>query len=1728
MKKQILFIALAVMGLTACEPGGNIEVTTDNMVASATPTASNVTLVGLTANTNYKLRVRATCEGDDYGTWDSVYFTTTHMPCLVFDTSIHDTLTITGTGSATTFQLPINNYYNYSYTQQLVLNSEMSGSTVISGIDFNYAYSSSNASKTNCTIYLANTNVNTLTDGYVPFDSNTFQMVYTGSMACTNGWNHFEFSNPFQYDGSNLVVAVLDNSGAYNSSDYTFVAHNASGLGRHIYNDNSAYDPTNVGGGYLASVRSDMRLHVAGCVQEATCARPTVMVDSVAATQVDVSWAPGYQETSWGVEYRAEGDTAWTAAPTASTTSYSFTSLTPDTRYYFRITALCSDTNISAEVTARTPCQPDTLPFSYGFETFPTSGTAAPNCWNKGTNYEYDDYPLAQNSNVHSGAMSVYMYSYGDTYCYFVLPPFAAAIDSLEVSFWAATPYSGDNAISVGVMTDPEDVSTFSTVSTFYVTQLNTWTPVNIRLSNYAGNGRRIAIMAPAQSSTDVFIDDLTVDYIRPCERVSGVRLDYVTTDSATIVWNDNGSMSYELEYGSTGFAHGAGTVITTTDDTVTITGLTSNTPYDVYVRSICLSGDTSSWSNVLLIRTSCLMLDTLPFFEGFENVPAGMGTDYNTEFIPCWTRSYNSNESSYYPYVNGYGSHTGSYDLYWSWDSYDNFDPIITLPAIDTNVLDVNNLQVSFWAANNSSYADAPMFVVGVMSDPAVTSSFQPVDTVVAPSAVWTLYEVPLNSYTGHGNYIAVKAGATTGNGYWYAYLDDFTIDTIPNCMHVGDLAMLSNTATSVTIGWTERGTSTEWEIAVDTVATATPTADTLVIDSTFATIGGLTSGMDYYMWVRAICGGGDTSAWEGPILVVPNSYTMVPNTTDTIYMCGGVVYDDGGPNGVYSSYQTTTLIIMPADSSALVSVSGVSYTEGTYDYLTVYDGAGTGGANLWNDYGISTTTNFGPVTSTSGPITLVFQTDGSVTYDGFTVHVDCIPTHCRVTGAQLNPAVAQSSTQLSLVWNDNGALYYEIEYDTVGFTQGTGTMLTANTNSANITGLSPLGSYDVYMRSICGAGDTGVWVKFNFQTAFCDGLTTVENFDGSMSTTTSSYGPIGYSTYNYSYVQTIIDSAHLAGLGGDITAFAFHPSNTSAGSYFTNMTVYMANVPESNLSAGYIHPDSTHQFVKVIDSADFSYTSTDWQMHPFDTAFAWDGHSNILFAVHREHGTWLGGATFTAHNTPDAKTRYSYQDSGPYDYTTIGSGSTLNTAGDIRFYSCNAVACPQPVIVNITNDFESATITWSGTGNTYEVNIKESAAATWPTPDITVTGTTYTFNGLQPATNYTFRVRQDCNADSLGYSEWTIGGVITDSMPCLAPSNLHSTAVTNATAEFDWTVNGIETAWDIHVWYGSFDNTYRVTTRPATVSGLTAGITYNASIRALCGTSLLEGDWSDTVQFSTAVCPDVTGLATSNVTTNSVTLNWDVNPMAQSWNIEYGPTGFTQGQGTQVNSTTNSYVVTGLSDGVTYDFYVKAVCGTGWTSENWVGASATTQESGVTCHAPTNVTADVNVNNVNLSWTPGEGNNSFEIEYGTHGFSHGNGQVVTTEATTYSLTGLDYATQYDVYVRGLCDQNVYSDWSVVATFTTGNVGIDDVEGISCTIFPNPATSSTTINVSGVNGTVRIAVVDMNGRTVATETLECSADCEKTMEVDKLAQGAYFVRITADDVNMVRKLIVR
>ncbi|MBR3413674.1 MAG: fibronectin type III domain-containing protein, partial [Bacteroidales bacterium] len=1696
--------------------------TATNVVAyTGTATTTRTTILGLTANTEYKVRVRAVCDNNAYGSWDSTYLTTSRMPCMVYDTALHDSVTISGLNASTSYYYPVNNYYRNSYTQQIVLSEEMGGSsTVINGIDFQYAYSSPNTYKTHCAIYLANTDVSSLASSFVAYDT-TFHMVYNGPLVCNTGWNHFDFSTPFVYDGSkNLLIIVIDSSNDYNGSSYTFNTHSTSNLSRYMQTDGSYYDITNIylTNGSVGSSRNNMRLHVAGCSMMATCARPTVTVDTVTYDMINLSWAPGYQETSWSVEYKAEGDSVWIDEGSVSTPSYSFTMLNSDTRYLFRIGSICTDTTMTTELAVRTTCIPDTIPFSYGFETFTsTSGQPAPSCWFKGTNYSSYEYPLGSNSYAHSGSQSLYFYSYSDIYNYVALPVFAAPVDSLEVSFWLYTTYASDySTIAVGVMTDPENINTFTQVATVTVDQSYVWKPFHVRFNTYSGSGTNIAFKYSDGDYYSLYLDDITVDYIRPCPRLENVTLLNVTTDSAIFTWDGDARTSFEIEYGPSGFTHDSGTFVHTTVDTVILAGLTPNTAYDFYVRSFCDDGDTSSWSNAYSFRTDCLKLTALPYFEDFESVPPGMGSSYSTDFVPCWTRSIDPDDSYYYPYIDTWGGYSGSNYIYWYWSSYNYFDPWITLPEIDTNVLSIDSLQLNFWAYNSSADYSTPRILVGVMANPSQELSFQVIDTIEITSDDWALYEIPLNNYTGHGaSHIALKAMPPAGNTYWYAYIDDVTLDYIPSCPHVDDIAMTANTPTSVTMGWTERGNATNWEVAIDSVATAIPIADTIVSGTPSVTFSGLTSAQYYYVWVRAVCGAGDTSEWAGPAVAIPNSWNMRANQTDTIYMCGGMVFDDGGPLGRYAKNQSSTLVIMPVDTNWIISLSGEGYTDYSYDYITIYDGVGSTGLQRWNDYGEYSTT-FGPIESYSGPLTITFQSDNYTQYDGFSIEVNCLTTHCRVMGVQLNPAVPASGNQLSLIWNNNGAMLYQVEYGATGFTQGTGTMLTTTTNSITITGLTQLGIYDVYLRSICGVGDTGAWVLHTYQTAICEGETHVEDYDASMSTTTSYYGPIGYSLYNNSFVQTIIDSAHLAGLDGDITAFAFSPNNVVSGSYFTNMTVYLANVSEDNLSSAFITPDSNHQFVKVLDSANLCFTTTGWQPHAFDTAFTWDGHSNLLLTVKRDHGSYSSSNSFDAHNTTGARTRYCYSDVTTFDINTVNSSGvysyTQNLVGDVRFYSCGTIACPQPVITNETHDYESVTLTWTGTSNTYEVNIKEASAAVWSVPDITVTGNTYAFTALQPATEYTYRVRQDC--DSLGYSDWTEGTFVTDSLPCLPPDSLTVTGITNVDATFDWQPFGYETMWEVRVWNtAGFDNTNTVTTHPVVLGGFTAGVTYNASVRPLCGTAHnILGDWGDTVTFTAATCPDVTGLTAGGVQPNSLTLSWTNNPAAESWVIEYGFTGFEQGTGTQAVSTTPTYVVTGLLEETGYDFYVRAMCDDNWYSENWAHVTATTPYGGVICDAPTGVNAVVAGNAATISWTAGTGNLNYELEYGPHGFAHGTGMTQSATASPVTVSNLNYETQYDVYVRAFCENNASSAWSAVTSFTTeaqGSEDCDPVTNLTATeITENSAVISWTAGATGDEW--EVVLTDADGTTLSEARTH-----EQSYQLNGLTPGtAYIVKV--------------
>src|SRR5690606_35041747 len=90
------------------------------------------------------------------------------------------------------------------------------------------------------------------------------------------------------------------------------------------------------------------------------------------------------------------------------------------------------------------------------------------------------------------------------------------------------------------------------------------------------------------------------------------------------------------------------------------------------------------------------------------------------------------------------------------------------------------------------------------------------------------------------------------------------------------------------------------------------------------------------------------------------------------------------------------------------------------------------------------------------------------------------------------------------------------------------------------------------------------------------------------------------------------------------------------------------------------------------------------------------------------------------------------------------------------------------------------------------------------------------------------------------------------------------------------------------------------------------------------------------------TPSCLPTSNLIASGPTQTTVDLAWTENNSATTWNIEYGPVGFTPGTGTTISGvTTNPFTVTGLNPSSTYDFYVQSDCGGG--DESSVGMSAT-----------------------------------------------------------------------------------------------------------------------------------------------------------------------------------------
>lgn len=113
----------------------------------------------------------------------------------------------------------------------------------------------------------------------------------------------------------------------------------------------------------------------------------------------------------------------------------------------------------------------------------------------------------------------------------------------------------------------------------------------------------------PAATFQRSYVPNLRISHSAPpaCLPPSGLTASGITATDATLGWTELGTATlWEYEYGATGFTLGTGTEDTTSMNPVTITGLSSLTNYEYYVRAKCGATDSSSWAGPFSFITAC------------------------------------------------------------------------------------------------------------------------------------------------------------------------------------------------------------------------------------------------------------------------------------------------------------------------------------------------------------------------------------------------------------------------------------------------------------------------------------------------------------------------------------------------------------------------------------------------------------------------------------------------------------------------------------------------------------------------------------------------------------------------------------------------------------------------------------------------------------------------------------------------------------------------------------------------------------------------------------------------------------------------------------------------------------------------------------------------------------------------------------------------------------------
>jgi len=403
-------------------------------------------------------------------------------------------------------------------------------------------------------------------------------------------------------------------------------------------------------------------------------------------------------------------------------------------------------------------------------------------------------------------------------------------------------------------------------------------------------------------------------------------------------------------------------------------------------------------------------------------------------------------------------------------------------------------------------------------------------------------------------------------------------------------------------------------------------------------------------------------------------------------------------------------------------------------------------------------------------------------------------------------------------------------------------------------------------------------------------------------------------------------------------------------------------------------------------------------------------------------------------------------------FDVTSTTAASLSTTSPNSNFTTPATTATPPYVgyvaAWGINNT--GATVTWStDVLATAQLAYGTTAALGQLSPLQTAMTASHgvTLTGLISGTTYYF-VAQSIGADgATGYSavmSFTTMGTAPAGPPVI--SNVLVSSITNTSATITWTTDQASSSlvnFGTTSGYGSASplNPTLVTSHSVTLTGLTPGRTYDfdavsANLGGMSSTSANATFLTTNVTFTS---PVITNVATTNLTSTSVTVSWTTDQPSSS-QISYGTT---TGYGSSTTLDTNlvtahAETITGLAAGTAYDFDV--------TSTTAAPLSTTSPNSTFTTPATTatppyvGYVAAWGINNTGatVTWST-DVPATAQLAYGS---TTALGQLsplqtAMTASHGVTLTGLNPGTEY-YFVAQSTGADGATGYSSVMTFTT------------------------------------------------------------------------------------------